>query len=156
MADNVIESAPIGLWEEAGRRLFRNKLAVICLGIIIVYIGLALLSWWGVIASQYSVTGPDSYAAPSSTHLLGTDIFGRDVLLRTIHGIRIAISIGLVTSLIASPIGVTLGAIAGYFGGRIDEFIVWFYTTMDSIPDLLKIISLSFVLSLCTIGFSVT
>jgi peptide/nickel transport system permease protein len=140
------EPAPIGLWEDAARRLFKNKLAVVCLAIIIAYSLLALLAWWGIIASGYSVTGPDSYAPPSEAHLFGTDIFGRDVLLRTIHGIRIAISIGLVTSLIAIPIGVALGAVAGYFGGRIDELIVWFYTTMDSIPDLLKIIALSFVL----------
>jgi peptide/nickel transport system permease protein len=55
-------------------------------------------------------------------------------------------SIGLVTSFIAIPIGVFLGALGGYFGGKIDEFIVWFYTTVDSIPDLLKIIAMSFVM----------
>jgi len=141
-----MEKPPVGLWEEAAQRLFKNKLAVVCLVIICIYSSLALLTWMGLLANDYSVTGPDSYAAPSKLHLFGTDIFGRDVLLRTVQGIRIAISIGLVTSLIAIPIGVFLGALAGYFGGRVDELIVWFYTTMDSIPDLLKIIALSFVL----------
>jgi ABC-type dipeptide/oligopeptide/nickel transport system permease subunit len=142
----IDQAAPSGLWTDAFRRITRDKLAIICLVIIAVYSLLALLSWMGIIASGYAVTTPDSYAPPSGAHWLGTDIFGRDVLLRTIHGTRIAISIGLVTSLIAIPIGVTLGAIAGYFGGLVDDFIVWFYTTMDSIPDLLKIIALSFVL----------
>jgi ABC-type dipeptide/oligopeptide/nickel transport system permease subunit len=139
-------TAPVGLWRDAFIRLRKDRLAWICLIIIIFYSIVAFLAWIGVIASNYSVIGPDSYAAPSSSHILGTDIFGRDVLLRTIQGTRIAISIGLVTSLIAIPIGVSLGALAGYFGGFVDEFIVWFYTTMDSIPDLLKIIALSFVL----------
>jgi ABC-type dipeptide/oligopeptide/nickel transport system permease subunit len=141
-----IETEPVGLWEDAWICLKKNKLALVCLVIIIIYSLLALLTWSGLIASQYSTTGPDAYAPPSGAHWFGTDIFGRDVLLRTLQGIRIAISIGLVTSLIAIPIGVTLGAMAGYFGGRIDEFVVWFYTTVDSIPDLLKIIALSFVL----------
>jgi ABC-type dipeptide/oligopeptide/nickel transport system permease subunit len=142
----ISQDPPIGLWADAARRLFKSKLAILCLVIIIIYVVLALLTWTGLLASQYATTGPDSYAPPSAAHIFGTDIFGRDVLQRTLHGIRIAISIGLVTSLIAIPIGVTLGAAAGYFGGRVDEFIVWFYTTVDSIPDLLKIIALSFVL----------
>jgi len=141
-----METPPVGLWEEAAQRFFKNKLAVVCLVIICIYSALAILTWLGLVATDYSVTSADSYAPPSKLHLFGTDIFGRDVLLRTIQGIRIAISIGLVTSLIAIPIGVFLGALAGYFGGRVDELIVWFYTTMDSIPDLLKIIALTFVL----------
>lgn len=140
------EEKSVGLWTDAFVRLSKDRLALICLVIIIIYSIIALLAWMGIIASNYTVISQESYAAPSKGHIFGTDIFGRDVLLRTIQGTRIAISIGLVTSLIAIPIGVTLGAIAGYFGGWVDEFIVWFYTTTDSIPDLLKIIALSFVL----------
>ncbi len=135
-----------GLWADAFLRIKKDRLALVCLLIIILYALVGFLAWAGLIASDYSAISNDSYAAPSSAHWFGTDIFGRDVLLRTIHGTRIALSIGLVTSLIAIPIGVTLGALAGYFGGIVDEFIIWFYTTMDSIPDLLKIIALSFVL----------
>jgi len=135
-----------GLWMDAFRRLRKDRLAILCLAIISTYSLVALLAWLGVIASDYAAIGPDSYAAPSAKHFLGTDIFGRDVLLRTIQGTRIAISIGLVTSIIAIPIGVVLGAVAGYFGSFVDEVVVWFYTTVDSIPDLLKIIALSFVL----------
>jgi ABC-type dipeptide/oligopeptide/nickel transport system permease subunit len=150
-ATNIItqplpEGKAVGLWRDAFVRIKQDRLALICLVIISVYSIVALLAWLGILASGFSNIGPDSYAPPSAGHIFGTDIFGRDILLRTIQGTRIAISIGLVTSLIAIPIGVTLGAVAGYFGGFVDEFIVWFYTTMDSIPDLLKIISLSFVL----------
>jgi len=62
------------------------------------------------------------------------------------YGTRVAFSVGLVASLIAMPIGAVLGALAGYFGGRFDEFVVWLYTTVTSIPQILLLTSLSFVL----------
>ncbi|MDZ4677419.1 MAG: ABC transporter permease [Oligoflexia bacterium] len=143
---DIPSTKPRSLWGDAFIRLKKNKLAIVCFVIINLYALTALLAWLGLLATDYGTTTPESYGAPSSNHWFGTDIFGRDVFQRTIHGTRIALSIGLVTSLIAIPIGVVLGALAGYFGGIIDDFIVWFYTTMDSIPDLLKIIALSFVL----------
>ncbi len=136
----------VSLWKDAVRRFKRDKFAVLCFLIIVLYSLVALLTWFGLIGSDYMVTGPHSYQAPSTQHWFGTDIFGRDVFARTLHGTRIALSIGIVTSLIAIPIGVTLGALAGYFGGIIDEVIVWFYTTMESIPDIFKIISISFII----------
>ncbi len=55
-------------------------------------------------------------------------------------------SVGLISSFIAIPIGVTLGALAGYFGGWVDEIIVWFYTTFSSIPGIMLLMSIAFVL----------
>ncbi|MEI6564032.1 MAG: ABC transporter permease, partial [bacterium] len=76
---------------------------------------------------------------------LGTDNLGRDVLQRTIQGARIAFLVGVVTSLIAIPIGVLLGCISGYFGKWIDDMIVWVYSTVESIPGLLFILAISMV-----------
>lgn len=76
---------------------------------------------------------------------LGTDNLGRDVLKRLIQGARIAFLVGVVTSLIAIPIGVILGCLAGYFGGRIDDFIVWLYSTVASMPGLLFILAIAMV-----------
>jgi ABC-type dipeptide/oligopeptide/nickel transport system permease subunit len=134
------------LWADAYRRFKRNKIAVVCFFIIAIYVAIALLAWAGIIAADFATNGAESYAPPSNTHWFGTDIFGRDVFSRTLHGTRIALSIGLVTSMIAIPIGVSLGALAGYFGGFVDEAIVWLYTTLESIPDILKIIALSYAL----------
>jgi len=78
-------------------------------------------------------------------HPLGTDGLGRDVLQRTIQGARIAFQVGIVTSLIAIPIGLVLGLIAGYFGGRVDDVIVWLYSTFASIPGLLFILAVAMV-----------
>ncbi len=67
-------------------------------------------------------------------------------MYKTIYGTRIAISLGLVTAALSVPIGAFFGAVAGYFGGWIDEVIVWFYTTLSSIPNLLLLIAISFAL----------
>ncbi len=78
-------------------------------------------------------------------HPLGTDNLGRDVLQRIIQGARIAFLVGIITSCIAIPIGVLLGSLAGYFGGRVDDCIVWIYSTFASIPGLLFILAIAMV-----------
>jgi peptide/nickel transport system permease protein len=78
-------------------------------------------------------------------HPLGTDNLGRDVLQRLVQGARIAFQVGVITSLIAIPIGVLLGCLAGYIGGKTDDFIVWLYTTFASMPGLLFILAISMV-----------
>ncbi len=79
------------------------------------------------------------------THPLGTDNLGRDVLQRTLQGARIAFQVGVLTSLIALPIGVLLGALGGYFGGRTDHLVVWIYTTVASMPSILIILAICMV-----------
>ena len=73
---------------------------------------------------------------------LGTNLEGQNVLSILLHGLRWAFIIGVVTSLIAIPIAVFFGALAGYFGGRVDDAIVWLYSTFASIPQLLLLIAL--------------
>jgi peptide/nickel transport system permease protein len=86
------------------------------------------------------------YLPPSGQFLFGTDLFGRDVFAKVIHGTKIAMSVGLVTSLIAIPIGVTIGAVAGYFGGLIDDIVTWFITTFSSIPNIMLLISITLIM----------
>lgn len=80
------------------------------------------------------------------TFLLGTDIYGRDLLSRLILGIRVSLSVGLMAVLISLFIGVSLGAVAGYFGGRVDAAISWFMNVIWSLPSLLLVIAISFAL----------
>jgi peptide/nickel transport system permease protein len=87
-----------------------------------------------------------------STHPLGTDGLGRDVFQRLVQGTRIAFLVGMVTSLIAIPIGVILGCIAGYFGGKVDDVIVWLYSTFACIPGLLFILSIAMVVGKGLLG----
>ena len=82
----------------------------------------------------------------------GTDNLGRDVLQRTVQGARIAFMVGVVTSLIAIPLGVFLGCLAGYYGRRVDDAIVWLYSTTESIPGLLFILAISMVVGKGILG----
>ncbi|MEQ1875950.1 MAG: ABC transporter permease, partial [Bdellovibrionia bacterium] len=120
-------------------------LALVCFVIISVYFLTALLVQLGLIYQSIPSSGLE-YGGPSAEHWFGTDLFGRDVFAKAVSGIRTAILIGFVASFISIPIGVFFGAISGYFGGWVDDLVVWFYTTLDSIPYILLIIAFAFVL----------
>ncbi|MCS6772047.1 MAG: ABC transporter permease [Kiritimatiellae bacterium] len=89
---------------------------------------------------------------PSVEHWMGTDGLGRDVFQRLVQGARIAFYVGIITSCIAIPIGVLLGLLAGYFGGRVDDAIVWLYSTFAAIPGLLFILAVSLVVGKGLLG----
>ena len=84
-------------------------------------------------------------APPGPGHWLGTDNLGRSVALRLVQGARIAFHVGIVTSLIAIPLGVLLGLAGGYFGGKTDSVVVWLCATVASMPGLLFILAISLV-----------
>jgi len=87
----------------------------------------------------------ERYLPPGPGHWLGTDNLGRSVALRLVQGARIAFHVGVVTSLIAIPLGALLGLLGGYFGGKTDSFVVWLSTTVASMPGLLFILAISLV-----------
>jgi peptide/nickel transport system permease protein len=80
------------------------------------------------------------------THLLGTDILGRDVVYRALKGVRVALLIGVFTSLIVIPLALLFGVTAGYFGRRIDDGVFFVMTVLASVPSLLLLIALIMVL----------
>jgi peptide/nickel transport system permease protein len=79
----------------------------------------------------------------SQTFWLGTDKFGRDILSRLIVGVRVSLAVGLITVLISLSIGIILGALAGYFGGRTDNIIMWLINVIWSMPTLLLVFGIT-------------
>lgn len=143
---DVSENKSKSLWVHAINTLMKDKMAVISFVIIMIYVIMAILSATGVLAANWSKEVGPSYAAPTAEHIFGLDIFGRSVLDKTIKGSEVAMSVGLVTAIFSIVIGVILGSVAGYFGGIIDEIIVWFYTTFTSIPNIMLLMVISFIL----------
>lgn len=92
------------------------------------------------------------YRPPSAEHWLGTDNLGRPVALRLVQGARIAFHVGIMTSLIAIPLGLLLGLLGGYFGGKVDSAVVWLCATVASMPGLLFILAISLVVGQGLLG----
>lgn len=124
--------------KEIMRRLRKNRGAMIGLGILIFILLVVIFA--DLIAPYELGIKQDAYnklQAPSAEHLLGTDAYGRDVLSRLVHGARNSLLIALAASATSCIFGSTLGAVAGYFGGKIDQLIMRCLDIFMSIPDLL-------------------
>ncbi len=129
------------------RQIFDNPFALISLGVIIIYLLIAITAGLGLIGMDYSATDMTaSYQAPSENHWMGTDFLGRDVLSRALHGTKVALLVGLFAASIATLLGLFLGAVAGFFGGWVDDIVIWLYTTLESIPYILLISAFAFSL----------
>ncbi len=135
------------LGRRAARNLRRDRTAMACFVVIAAYVGVALLGYTGLLPDFQERVG-GSYEPPSLSFakILGTDIFGRSILYKILAGTETAMTIGFVVTGISLPIGITLGALAGYYGGRIDAGIVWLYSVISSVPSILLIVGISYVL----------
>ena len=135
------------LWVDARRRLFLNKAAVISLITLII---IATVSIFGPFFLQYDFSDTDwgsIYQPPSfkTGHYLGTDGNGRDLLVRILHGGRLSSSIGLIATFVSVFIGVIYGTIAGFFGGKLDIFMMRIVEILYAMPYLIFVIILMVV-----------
>lgn len=130
----------------AVRRLRRNRLAIAGL-VMIVLLALAALIIPFFWPHDYR-TQDLSYQRqpPTLEHPLGTDFLGRDLFVRVLHGVRISLAVGIAASIISLGIGAVYGAVAGYYGGRVDEAMMRLVDILYSIPLILIVIVLMVVL----------
>jgi oligopeptide transport system permease protein len=140
-----------GIYRDAARRFVRNKLAMVGLTLVIILLTIAILADDAIISIPLGreprpVIARTPYdkiffgpvgAFPSSEYWMGTDLNGRDLWSRIIHGARVSLSIGILAQLVAFGIGIPLGATAGWKGGRIDFFIMRLVDIMSALPTLL-------------------
>lgn len=133
-------------FQDAWGRFKKNKLA---------FVGLCFLAIMVICCvfipmfSSFSYDGQDmarSNLGSSFTHPMGTDKFGRDILVRVMCGGRISLTVGVVAAFIALCLGVVYGGVAGYFGGKVDMLMMRFVDMMYSIPDILYVILIVVVL----------
>ena len=140
-----IQPVSSSLWRDAWIKLAKNRLAIFGLFILLTLILISLLT--PIIApygyeEQNLALGP---AVPSSAHLLGTDVFGRDMLTRIMYGGRVSLMVGFVATSVALLIGITWGAIAGFFGGRLDAIMMRIVDALYALPFMIFIILLMVV-----------
>ena len=150
-------------WGDARRRLLRDPSTIACMIVIGIYALVALggvyydfaseRGWYGWKSFQ-EMQDYDRINQPPSlerwTDIMGTDWSGKSVLVKTLLGAKVSMAVGLMANVIAVPLGMLLGAIAGFYSGRfskggvIDDLIVWFYSTLACIPGIILLISLKF------------
>jgi len=136
-----------GLWVDAWQRLRVNRVVSVAATLVAL---VALLAIGGPAFSPYA---PDTLdwqhlAIPpglEASHWFGTDRLGRDLFVRTLHGVRLSLVISLLASAVSLGIGVTWGAIAGYVGGRVDDWMMRFVDVLYSLPYLFIVIILTTV-----------
>ena len=130
----------LSFWQDAWRRLKKNRAAFIGLCIIILY---GLLAIFAPMFSQYSYTQMDANmmnAGPSAAHWLGTDSTGRDLWVRIWMGARVSLTIGLIAAVINMCVGAVIGGLCGYYGGKLDMIVMRIVDILYGIPNMIIVI----------------
>ena len=154
---------PQSLTREVWRRVLGSKIALASALILAFYVLVALVAATGVMSSDAMPWGnlidqtvaepntPPLFHNPVSHRIdpsvwVGTDFLGRSVFWRFLFGSRVALTVALLASAISITIGTALGLIAGYMGGWVDSLVIWLFSTVSSIPGIILILALAFVL----------
>lgn|SRR5579871_24093 len=128
-------------------RYARHRGAVLALGVVTIVVAIALLT--PVLVPQAAAIQPhpqNMLHTPDAAHPLGTDEVGRDILARLMYASRISLTVGVLAMLVSIGLGVSVGALAGYFGGWVDTVLMRFTDALLSIPVLFLLIALAVVL----------
>ncbi len=132
------------LWQDAARRLRRNRAAMTALVLLGLILVLVVAGPWltPYAYDQIDFDGEWGAAPFTAAHWFGTDTLGRDLFTRTLHGGRISLMVGIVATLVSLLIGVSWGAIAGYFGGRVDAVMMRIVDVLYALPFMFFVILL--------------
>ena len=136
----------ITYWADSWRRLKTNKVAILSIIILVVLI---LMCIFAPMFSKYSVEVTDTQSInlkPSAEHLFGTDSLGRDLFVRVWAGGRVSIMLGFVGTFLVIFVGCIYGGVAGYFGGRVDHYMMRIIELLVSVPYLVMVILISLYL----------
>jgi peptide/nickel transport system permease protein len=135
-------AAPRTWWSLVRKTFLKNRTGMAGMYLVLALLQAALLAPLLSPFDPIAIDVGPAFADPGFPHLMGTDKFGRDVLSRVLYGARISLSIGFVAVSISATVGTTLGAIAGYMGGRSDRLIMWFTDMLLSLPSLVVLLAI--------------
>ena len=142
---SIVLEKGTSLWEDAWIKLRKNRMALIGLGLLVFLCVVSLLTPW---IAPYGYEEQNlllGATPPSAAHLLGTDIFGRDMLTRIMWGGRVSLMVGFIATAVALAIGVIYGAVAGFVGGRVDMVMMRLVDILYALPFMIFIILLMVV-----------
>ncbi|MEI9889872.1 MAG: ABC transporter permease subunit [Caulobacteraceae bacterium] len=147
------------LWDDARRRLFRNKAAVASMILLALLVLAAIVGPYLTAFPYDQINKADTWAPPLvKGHLLGADPLGRDLLARLLIGLRVSLAVGVVATTVSLVIGVLYGSISGYLGGRVDDLMMRIVEVLYSLPFIFFVILLmvafgrNFILMFVAIG----
>ncbi|WP_275579439.1 nickel transporter permease [Halanaerobacter jeridensis] len=145
-AEGNSDTKESSLWKEAWKRLLKNRIAMLGLAIISILLVVAIFAPVLAPYDPLKTNVIQRLKAPSFSHWLGTDDLGRDILSRIIYGSRISIQVGVISVSLALVLGVTLGVLAGYYGGWIDSLVMRLIDIMLAFPSILLAIVIMAIL----------
>ncbi|GIP19041.1 oligopeptide transport system permease protein OppC [Paenibacillus montaniterrae] len=145
-AGELVVRESISAWKDAWIRLKENKLAMLSLVVLLVITLLAITAQYMTPYDYKTNDLANTNLPPNSEHWFGTDSLGRDMFQRTWMGAGISLQVGLYAALVDLALGVIIGGIMGYYGGRVDEVLNRFCEVMYSIPSMLLVILLIVVM----------
>lgn len=134
---NLITRPSLSYWQDAWIRLKKNKVAMLGLAIIIFYIIMAIIGPYMTSADYRMTNSAIADQLPSKEHWFGTDSLGRDLWARAWLGARVSLTIGFAVTLLNQFIGIIIGGISGYFGGKLDMIIMRIIDVLYGIPSLI-------------------
>ncbi len=138
--------ARLGQGFRLARAMGRNPLAMVGLAVIVALLVMAALAPWIAPYSPLEGMLSNRLQPPSAAHWMGTDELGRDIFSRVVHGSRITLMIVILVAVIAAPLGLIIGTVAGYYGGWVDKVLMGATDIFLSLPRL--ILALAFVAAL--------
>lgn len=140
--EETMMAAPQELRAEIWQSLKRNRRAMFGLFFILLLVFLAIFADWIAPYGMKQQNLANALQFPNTTHWLGTDDLGRDILSRIIYGTRVSLTVGVSAVLVSLLVGGTMGVIAGYYQGWIDTLIMRFNDVLLSIPSILLAIAI--------------
>ena len=147
------------LWDDARRRLFRNRAAVASMILLALLVLAAVVGPYLTPFTYDQINKTDTWARPlTGGHLLGADPLGRDLLARLLIGLRVSLAVGVVATGVSLVIGVLWGSVSGYLGGQVDELMMRIVEVLYSLPYIFFVILLmvvfgrNFILMFVAIG----